>query len=342
MLTAKWLGIVICLTQSAIFSGLNLGFFGLSRLKLEIQAETGDQDASRILRLRKDAHLLLSTLLWGNVGSNVLLALLSESILAGVGAFLLSTIGITFFGEVIPQAYFARHALNASRFLVPIIRFYELLLYPLAKPTAILLDYWLGKEQVGYFKEREIKVLLKQHAEADVTDLERIESIGAVNFLTLDDILIEDEGEMVNPVSIITLPVNERGLPLFPDYQREFDDPFLQSVHASQEKWVILTDPSNTPVLVLNANRFLREAMYAKEVKSVYLYCHRPIVITQAKTPLGEVILKFKVRPEHAEDDVVDYDLILYWGEEKRIITGADILGRLLRGIVTRRSTLVK
>jgi hypothetical protein len=40
-----------------------------------------------------------------------------------------------------------------------------------------------------------------------------------------------------------------------------------------------------------------------------------------------------KVRPEHAEDDVIDNDLILVWGEQKRIITGSDILGRLLRGI---------
>ena len=43
-----------------------------------------------------------------------------------------------------------------------------------------------------------------------------------------------------------------------------------------------------------------------------------------------------KVKPEHPEDDVIDNDLILVWGEQKRIITGADLLGRLLRGIVTQ------
>jgi hypothetical protein len=31
-------------------------------------------------------------------------------------------------------------------------------------------------------------------------------------------------------------------------------------------------------------------------------------------------------------DDVIDHDLILLWADEKRVITGADILGRLLRG----------
>ena len=34
------------------------------------------------------------------------------------------------------------------------------------------------------------------------------------------------------------------------------------------------------------------------------------------------------------EDDVIDEDIILLWGEEKKVITGSDILGRLLRGIV--------
>lgn len=51
---------------------------------------------------------------------------------------------------------------------------------------------------------------------------------------------------------------------------------------------------------------------------------------------LGDVISRTKVRPEHPEDDVIDHDLILVWGKEKRIITGADLLGRLLRGIAGR------
>jgi len=33
----------------------------------------------------------------------------------------------------------------------------------------------------------------------------------------------------------------------------------------------------------------------------------------------------------------VDHDVILIWAEQKRVITGSDILGRLLRGI-SRRS----
>jgi len=33
-----------------------------------------------------------------------------------------------------------------------------------------------------------------------------------------------------------------------------------------------------------------------------------------------------KVKQEHPEDDVIDNDLILVWGKQKRIIIGADLL----------------
>ena len=45
-----------------------------------------------------------------------------------------------------------------------------------------------------------------------------------------------------------------------------------------------------------------------------------------------------KICVDHPEDDIVDYDLILFWGDKKRVITGADLLGRLLRGIAIRES----
>jgi hypothetical protein len=51
---------------------------------------------------------------------------------------------------------------------------------------------------------------------------------------------------------------------------------------------------------------------------------------TFVRTLLGEII------PQTTENDVIDQDIILLWGRKKQIITGADILGRLLRGIVKR------
>jgi metal transporter CNNM len=51
------------------------------------------------------------------------------------------------------------------------------------------------------------------------------------------------------------------------------------------------------------------------------------------QTRLGDVIGRLKVAQERPDDDVIDNDLILVWGSQRRIITGSDLLGRLLRGI---------
>jgi hypothetical protein len=65
-----------------------------------------------------------------------------------------------------------------------------------------------------------------------------------------------------------------------------------------------------------------------------YRYCHRPIVVKDTRLPLGNVLSRLKSQSQRTGQDVIDRDIILVWGkEEKRVITGADILGRLLKGI---------
>jgi len=86
-----WIAIAFCIIQSAIFSGLNLAIFSVSKLRLEVEAAGNNRDAISLLGLRKDSNLTLSTVLWGNVTINVLLTLLSDSVLAGIGAFAFST-----------------------------------------------------------------------------------------------------------------------------------------------------------------------------------------------------------------------------------------------------------
>ncbi|WP_253445490.1 hypothetical protein [Halomonas sp. Y3] len=100
-----------------------------------------------------------------------------------------------------------------------------------------------------------------------------------------------------------------------------------------QQSPVALLDETATPRLVLDDNGFLRDVLFGRGELFPLACCHRPILVRDPDTPLGEVIGRFRVRPEHSEDDVLDEDVILLWGEEKRILTGADVLGRLLRGI---------
>ena len=51
---------------------------------------------------------------------------------------------------------------------------------------------------------------------------------------------------------------------------------------------------------------------------------------------MGQVLHRLRVFPRNESDDVIEQDIILVWALQRRIITGADILGRLLRGITLR------
>ena len=82
-----WLGIGACVVQSALFSGLNLAVFSISLLRLQLEADGGNADAAAVLRTAQEFQPGLATVIWGNVSTNVLLTLLSDSVLAGLGAF---------------------------------------------------------------------------------------------------------------------------------------------------------------------------------------------------------------------------------------------------------------
>tara|TARA_R110001583_G_scaffold69129_2_gene196174 strand:- start:12900 stop:13925 length:1026 start_codon:yes stop_codon:yes gene_type:complete len=329
-----WIGIILCISQSAIFSGLNIALFSLSRLQLEVESGKGNKAAKKVLALRSDSNFLLATILWGNVGINVLLTLLSDSALAGISSFLFSTIAITVIGEITPQAYFSRNALKMGSLLSPVIRFYQIIFYPVAKPSAIILDSWLGKEGITYLAESELSSIIRKHIESEETDINHVEGIGALNFFKLDKISVCEEGELIDSESILALPT-KMDLPIIPEITSDPNNEFLRLLNKSGHRWVVLTNIAGDPLLVVDSDGFLRSAFFDSEKFDPYLYCHRPTIISDETTMLNEAVMKMKISEsiEKSFDGVIDRDVLLVWGESKRIITGADIFGLLLKGM---------
>jgi len=283
-----------------MFSGLNLAFFSISKLTLEIETKNNNRHALKIAKLREDSNFLLTTILWGNVGINVLLTLLSNSVMAGALSFIFSTFVITFFGEIIPQAYFSRHAMRTASLLSPILRFYQLVLYPVAKPTAVVLDKWLGQEAIQFFREKDLRELLKIHINDPESEIDKVEGKGALNFLSIDDLSIAEEGETIVPESIIEMIfINNK--PIFPKIEYSCEDSFLKRVHSGQKKWVVLTDKEGVPKLTLDSDAFLRSALFEKTVINPLEFCHRPIIIHDSETSLGDTILQLKLTQKDLE-----------------------------------------
>jgi hypothetical protein len=296
-----------------------------------MEARRNNADAVKVLRLRKDANFLLTTILWGNVGVNTLLALLSGSVLGGIAAFLFSTVFITVFAEIFPQSYFSRNAMTMASLLSPVLRFYQFVLYPVARPTAMILDLWLGPEGVHYVREEMLKQYLLTTMGVTGSDIGMFEGKGAVNFLALDSRRVADEGSILDPRSIISLAAVAGTLDLPKPTGRDWTD-FVTRVNASGKRWVVLTDTADTPLLLLDANSFLRVAFAASESDiDPRDYCVQPIVTRNPDDTLERVL----THGDFYKTQSPDRGIILLWGKEKRIISHFDVLKRLFEGVVT-------
>ena len=152
----EYLIITILVLFSSIFSGLTLGLLSLSKYDLKRKIKLGDKKAKRVYSVRKNGSLLLTTLLLGNVLVNSILSVFLGSIGTGLIAVIISTVLITIFGEILPQAIISRHALNFGYNTIWIVKFFVGLFYFISKPISICLDKLLGEEDKKVIKKREL------------------------------------------------------------------------------------------------------------------------------------------------------------------------------------------
>jgi metal transporter CNNM len=154
---------IALIVLAALFSGLNLGLMSLDTYELKRKADLGDINAQKVYAIRHRGNLLLVTLLTGNVAVISALTLVLNSAYHGVIAGVLTTVLITIFGEIIPQAILARYALRLGAQLANIVRVVMILLYPICAPVAYVLDKALGDELPTVYSKSELTRLVEDH-----------------------------------------------------------------------------------------------------------------------------------------------------------------------------------
>lgn len=177
--------IAFLLILSALFSGLNLGFFTLHQTDLKRKAELGDKKAEKLYRIRKNGNLLLCTLLIGNVTVNSILSIFMGTLTTGVIASFVSICLIVLIGEIIPQALFAHYAMKLSARLTWLVDIFIFVFYPVAKPLSIILDKALGKELPTVYSKKELASIIEQQesAQENTIDLDEKRIMkGALSF----------------------------------------------------------------------------------------------------------------------------------------------------------------
>jgi metal transporter CNNM len=202
----------------------------------------GHADAKLVYPIRAKGNELLVSLLVGNVIVNAALTVVVDKILPGdtvisaIFTILFSTILITFFGEILPQAIFKKKGLEFGAMLSPYLRTYLKLVSPVARPIAHIIDKTVGPELPSFYSTDELVKILEEHEKSDQSDIEADEIAIVRNAINFGDKLVH---EVMTPKSVVASV--SKGEILSPEV--------LQELHKSGHSRFPVIDPETDEVI---------------------------------------------------------------------------------------------
>jgi CBS domain containing-hemolysin-like protein len=177
---------------SAICSGLNIAVMALDIGDLRRKAKLGNKQARRVLPLRRNTHLTLASILVTNVAAISASSLVLEHRFNGWIAGFISTILIVIFGEIMPQALFAKDPLAWTSRFAPVLHGMRFITYPLSKPLQILLDDLFPRERTPLQSRRELGLLITEHIADKNSELDDDEAEIMKGALSLSETRVRD------------------------------------------------------------------------------------------------------------------------------------------------------
>ncbi|KAI9491519.1 hypothetical protein BDB00DRAFT_978236 [Zychaea mexicana] len=187
---------------------------GLDQTNLHVMVESGTEkertNARKVLRLLdRGKHWVLVTLLLSNVIVNETLPIILDSVLGGGWqAILISTALIVIFGEVIPQSVCVRHGLAIGAKCSVLVLLLMYFMYPVAYPTALALDYFLGESHGTVYKKAGLKSLVSLHRN-DGEDAEGLTEDEVLIIGSVLDLGAKPVSQVMTPIEdVFTMPVD--------------------------------------------------------------------------------------------------------------------------------------
>ena len=161
--------LALCIAASFLYSGSEIGFYSLSRVQVDLEAEHGNRSARRVLSLLRNEPALLITLLIGNNLALQLATLLADRLVGraalppgreAVIVSLLLTPLVFLFGEALPKEIFRGRPHHMTYLASPFVRLSRILYWPLALAlrglsAALERAFGLGQGRVSTARGRE-------------------------------------------------------------------------------------------------------------------------------------------------------------------------------------------
>jgi CBS domain containing-hemolysin-like protein len=205
--------LLLLLILSGFFSGAEIAFFSLSTSKLHAYKENSKNEKENkrieyIEKIKSDPNKLLVTILLGNnivnIAASSMATMFALKMAAKIGmeentSLVLGmvtgimTLLILIFGEITPKSIAHKYALKFSLFSAPILKFLQVLLFPIIYPIALLTKAFSGSDDILHgLSEDELKAAVQLSAkegQIDVEERELVEKVLEFNEHTVESIM---------------------------------------------------------------------------------------------------------------------------------------------------------
>lgn len=260
--------VIFLVLLSGLFSGLTLGLLSLDKNELRRKVSLGNKKAIKVYAVRKHGNLLLSTLLLGNVAVNSTVAIFLGNIASGIIAGVVSTGLIVIFGEIIPQAVFARHAMEFGSRTAWLVKIIIVFFLPICWPIAWVLDKALGEEMTNIYSKKELMKIVEEHEDSMHSDIDEDEERIILGALSFSDKIADD---IMTPRNLV-FALEENSI---------IDKKLLKEI--KEEGYSRIPVYSGT-LDNITGILYIKDLIGAKEGTKILSLCHKTRVMTVLRT----------------------------------------------------------
>ena len=238
--------LLFLLVLSGVFSGMEIAFFSLGAEKIQaIKNKTQDlklqKKITALEKLKKDSNKLLVTILIGNNIVNVAASSMAtvaalefsknigggsnESLVIGAVTGIMTFL-ILIFGEITPKSLAHRYAFKFALFSTPILKFLQIVLYPIVYPISLLTNKFTGNQEIkhGLSEEELIAAieLSEKEGQIDAEERDLVEKVLEFDQHTVESIMtprskifsVPDNLAVMEAIELVTASRHSR-VPVF-------------------------------------------------------------------------------------------------------------------------------
>jgi putative hemolysin len=185
MPTIQIIILVVLISFSALFSGIETALMSLGKIKVNSLLKQRKKGAETLYRIKQKPNRLIITILIGNNLVNIGAASLATVVFtemfgsSGIGiATGVMTFLILVFGEITPKTFAAQNAERVSLIVARPVEILSIILFPLVKIFEIISKFMskiLGSKEENHLSEEELKTIVTMGAEEGILNKEAAE-----------------------------------------------------------------------------------------------------------------------------------------------------------------------